>query len=361
MSNLPSPKLNSREQANGTALYPYYAGFSYDFVKTSIQKFRKENMLILDPWTGTGLTNKVCQELGIASIGVDINPAMATVAKANLISINCSLSIKPLCADIIHKVKSKKALPLLTEKDPLLQWFNHNTVKCLRALDMSIYKLLVNEIPRKKLMIEISELSELACFFYIVLFKITKKLIREKFPSSNPSWIKTPKKDCVKISLTTNKLLDFFLAEVLDQIVLLNSCKIPVKNTYTNISIGDSKNLILESNKIDLVVTSPPYCTRIDYAVLTKPELAILGFDSDYFKDLRMRMMGTTAIDKTKHTINPKWGKACCEFLGKISEHPSVASKTYYLKNHIQYFTGIERSIEQIHRVLKDGGDAIIV
>lgn len=361
MSNLPSPKLSSKEQSNGTALYPYYAGFSYDFAKTSIQKFKKDNMLVLDPWTGTGLTNKVSQELGIASIGIDINPVMATVAKANMISIHCTLSIRPLCSDIINKVKRKKGLELCSESDPLLQWFSHDTVITLRSLDMSIYKLLVDEKPRKNLMIDVVKLSELACFFYIVMFKITKKLIKKNFPTSNPSWIKTPKKDSVKITLTKHSLLELFLEEVLDQTTLLGNFKYTSESIYTEINMGESQNLIMDSNTVDLVVTSPPYCTRIDYAVLTKPELAVLGFETNYFKDLRMRMIGTTAIDKTEHQINPKWGRACYNFLNEMSEHTSVASKTYYLKNHIQYFSGMEKSIEQIHRVLKKGGDAILV
>lgn len=361
MLSLPSPKLNKEEQTNGTALYPYYAGFSHDFVDVSIQMFKKDNMLILDPWTGTGLTNRVAQGLGISSIGLDINPAMATVAKANLIIGNYSLSIKPICSEIISKVKKKRVADFHSDTDPLLQWFDYESVKNLRILDYSIYKLLVNEKLRDEIIIDITKLSDIASFFYIVLFKITKSLIKQSYPTSNPSWIKTPKKSDKKISLKKSDLLDLFSDVVGRQVLLMSQYKDIRQNTPTEVRVCDSQNISMHSSQVDLIVTSPPYCTRIDYAVLTKPELAVLGFESTYFKKLRKEMIGTTAIDDSNHDMSSSWGESCHNFLKQMSEHTSVASKSYYLKNHIQYFSSMEESIKEINRVLKPDGDAILV
>lgn len=361
MLSLPSPKLNKKEQTNGTALYPYYAGFSYDFVDVSIQMFKKDNMLILDPWTGTGLTNRVAQGLGISSIGLDINPAMATVAKANLIIGNYSLSIKPICSEIISKVKRKRVADFYSETDPLLQWFDDESVKNLRILDYSIYKLLVDEKLREELTIDITKLSDIASFFYIVLFKITKSLIKQTYPTSNPSWIKTPKSSDKKINLKKSDLLDLFSDVVGRQVLLVSQYKDIQHNTTTEVRVCDSQNISIDSSQVDLIVTSPPYCTRIDYAVLTKPELAVLGFESTYFKKLRKEMIGTTAIDDSSHDMSFGWGESCHHFLKQMSEHASVASKSYYLKNHIQYFASMEKSIKEINRVLKADGDAILV
>lgn len=361
MYNLPSPKLNKKEQTNGTSLYPYYAGFSYDFVDTSIQMFKKDNMLVLDPWTGTGLTNRVAHGLGISSIGLDINPAMATVAKANLIINNYSLSIKPICSEIINKVKNKRLIELYSQTDPLLQWFDYKSVKIIRMLDYAVYKLLVDEKNRENITIDITKLSDIASFFYIAIFKITKNLIKIKYPTSNPSWIKTPKKNDEKISISKNKILDLFNIEIDRQIFLVGQRRYIPQSVSTEFKVCNSQDISIDSNEIDLIVTSPPYCTRIDYAVLTKPELAVLGFESTYFKNLRNEMIGTTAIDDSNHDISFSWGESCYKFLRQMSEHSSVASKSYYLKNHIQYFASMEESIKEINRVLKADGDAILV
>jgi len=323
--------------------------------------FKKDSMLVLDPWTGTGLTNRVAHGLGVSSIGLDINPAMATVAKANLIINNYSLSIKPICSEIISKVKNKRVVDLHSETDPLLQWFDYESVKILRMLDCAIYKILADEKIREDITIDIKKLSDIASFFYIALFKITKNLIKLNYPTSNPSWIKTPRKNDIKISISKGEILDSFNEEVNRQIFIVSQCKAIPHNVPTEFEVCNSQDISINSNKVDLIVTSPPYCTRIDYAVLTKPELAILGFDSAYFKKLRNEMIGTTAIDDTSHDINSKWGDSCYKFLNQMSEHTSVASKSYYLKNHIQYFSSMEKSMKEINRVLKDGGDAILV
>ncbi len=40
-------------------------------------------------------------------------------------------------------------------------------------------------------------------------------------------------------------------------------------------NFGDSRNLQLAAASIDNIITSPPYCTRIDYVVATLPESAL--------------------------------------------------------------------------------------
>lgn len=103
-----SPKLTKNEQSQGVILYPYYAGYSYNFVKNAIESYAKPNSLILDPWAGTGLTNRVAMEQGISSIGLDINPVMTVISKAGLLDSSCLLSIEALTKEIEKKFISKK-------------------------------------------------------------------------------------------------------------------------------------------------------------------------------------------------------------------------------------------------------------
>ena len=56
------------------------------------------------------------------------------------------------------------------------------------------------------------------------------------------------------------------------------------------------------------------------------------------------------------------WGETCNRFLDKLYSHTSKASKTYYFKNHLQYFASLYASIREISRVLKrDGKCAMVV
>ncbi|CAM5191583.1 site-specific DNA-methyltransferase (cytosine-N(4)-specific) OS=Lysinibacillus sphaericus OX=1421 GN=LS41612_06985 PE=3 SV=1 [Lysinibacillus sphaericus] len=51
--------------------------------------------------------------------------------------------------------------------------------------------------------------------------------------------------------------------------------------SYPSLYEGDSKQMIFSDCTADNIITSPPYLTRIDYAVSTKPELLFLGYKQD--------------------------------------------------------------------------------
>jgi DNA methylase len=80
---LSSPKQTTAERHS--SLFPYYAGFSEAFVGDVLDALQPtDGEVVLDPWNGSGTTTAVAGRAGLISIGVDINPAMAVVAKARL-------------------------------------------------------------------------------------------------------------------------------------------------------------------------------------------------------------------------------------------------------------------------------------
>lgn len=176
MKNIPTPKLNKKEQKDGTLLYPYYAGYSYSFIDSILKNFSGQNIKILDPWSGTGLTSIVAKKYSLESVGLDINPVLTIVAKANNISKITSLSIRALKYRIIESVRITK--PVKHEEsinEPLDLWFTESTASNIRNIEDVIYRLLVNENGRKRLIVDESAISDIACFFYVGLFKTTDR------------------------------------------------------------------------------------------------------------------------------------------------------------------------------------------
>lgn len=128
------------------------------------------------------------------------------------------------------------------------------------------------------------------------------------------------------------------------------------------ISVNTSESLPLSSNSVDAIITSPPYCTRIDYAIATVLELAILGFSSEnYLTELRNKMIGTPTIIKEPIEIKKEWGTFANTFLKLVAEHESKASRSYYYKVYLQYFNSMYNSIKEINRVMKGGSYCILV
>ncbi|MCU4416238.1 site-specific DNA-methyltransferase [Acinetobacter bereziniae] len=348
--NFINAKLNSYEQVEGTNLYPYYAGFSYKFVKYILNDISDSNITVLDPWAGTGITNIIANSLGLQSLGIDINPVMTIISKASLVS---ETDLQEISDDFLLHVNYDD---VIESEDPLKQWFSEQTSKTLR----NIQKFITSSYSIYK--DEFNYYSEVTCFYLLVLFAITKKSVKQKFSSSNPTWIKVAKAEDEKITLSKDEIIDLLKNELLNCMNKQRKNAHFVSSTKTNFYTASSLALPIPDNTIDFVLTSPPYCTRIDYAVSMKPELAILNFRTNQeFRKLRRNIIGTTTVEKKIVEPQQNWGESCLDFLDNVKKHESRASSTYYYKNHTQYFNCMYHSLVEIYRVMKSGGKFILV
>jgi hypothetical protein len=126
------------------------------------------------------------------------------------------------------------------------------------------------------------------------------------------------------------------------------------------VGLGDSRRLSLPESSIDAVIGSPPYCTRIDYGVATRPELAVLGAREEDIKALRNAMVGTPTM--TGEDGYPEdWGKTATAFLAAVAAHSSKASAGYYTKYFRQYYAGMWSSLGELRRVMRDDALAVLV
>jgi 23S rRNA G2445 N2-methylase RlmL len=127
------------------------------------------------------------------------------------------------------------------------------------------------------------------------------------------------------------------------------------------IELANSTKLPDPAGSVDVVLCSPPYGTRIDYAMATRPELAVLGFHTEAIDQLRRQMLGTSTVEATINEARSEWGAPCTRYLAAVRSHPSKASASYYWKNQLQYFDGLYRSLQELRRVLRTAGHCFIV
>jgi hypothetical protein len=125
---------------------------------------------------------------------------------------------------------------------------------------------------------------------------------------------------------------------------------------------ADSTSADIPAESVDLILTSPPYCTRIDYTAATRIELAILSpLLGSSAEDLGRRMIGSTRVPEHPITPLPDWGAACNRFLEVLRNHPSKASSGYYYLTHLDYFSKMSKSLSNLVKALKRGGVAVLV
>ena len=143
----------------------------------------------------------------------------------------------------------------------------------------------------------------------------------------------------------------------------LEAAEAEAHRTGSQVFLGDARSLPLEEHTVDLVVTSPPYCTRIDYVVNTSFELAALGIGDKQpsFDELRRTSMGTPLARRAVAPAADTFPDEVAHVLSSIREHPSKASSNYYYKTYAQYFSDSMASVAELRRVLKPGAAAVLV
>lgn len=362
-----SPKRDRSSIKRSANLYHYYAGFSPKFVEDIIVGLNiDDNAVIMDPWNGSGTTTKVARDMGFSAVGFDINPVMIIVAKAKLLNCTIELSEKILCdLNSIIKISSSIQNDNLFNEDPLNSWLEPKSALCFRNLERAVHIFLVNnEYYPIYTQSSLEHLSSLASFFYLALFKTLRSFLAV-YVSSNPTWIKMSlaKKDYINPHQSEiYKELQNQVNKMVETIIFDGHNKCINNSGFIKIDRASSELLPLPNSSIDLVISSPPYCTRIDYAISTSPELALLGCSMNGdLKALRNRMIGTPTIINNMPEVRSEWGHSCRSFLKAVEMHNSKASRSYYYRYYIQYFNSVYKSLLEIDRSLVESGKCVVV
>lgn len=358
-----NPKISSIDKTGRAGWYHYYAGYSGNFVSSVLRSANvPATAIVVDPWNGSGTTTSAAASQGFQAYGFDLNPVMAIIAKARLLRASEAPSLIPLSQEIVAKLSH---FDIATEHvDPLSVWLTPRAAATYRKIERATHFLLIdrNSACGSHMTFPSDEISSIAAFFYTAIFRSVRHTLK-KFFTSNPTWTKRPRNKSQRARPTESYISKSFLDEVAEMTSGIEMDLFDEASGATPVVIktASSGNLPLESGAADLIIASPPYCTRIDYAVATMPELAVLGHDLEQSRRVRESLIGTSTVGRCPLARRVEWGETCNTFLDFMTAHPSKASNTYYYKNHLQYFDGIYRSVLELGRILKPGGQCILV
>jgi len=243
--------------------YPYLEGFSSSFVSSVFEKYLSNAKKILDPFSGIGTTPIYLTINGIKSYYCEVNPVLQhlVISKSQVLNLERIEKIK-----LVNKIeKVKKNLQNLNSENKDLELdknykflFNKSiffeSSNYLLTLKLKSFSRKINDKLLKSLF-DIAVYSSLLSASLLkragdVRFKTKKDLKNKKIPSI--------------LKLVTEKL--DLIQRDLERI---NKPKVTPKLICIN-----SKDLInIKSEKLDGVITSPPYLNGTNYFRNTKLEL----------------------------------------------------------------------------------------
>lgn len=350
VDSIRSAKRGPAERKGLHNWHPYYAGYSEAVVEDLLSFFEASpSDIILDPWLGSGTTSVVCQKKNINVVGREINPVMAIFSRSKS-ALLLELDLPKYLNCIISAYLKSDNTIAEKHDNPIGEFINDSDYAGLKMIE----KCMLAYVDQ----LQIEEIKKLFVtdFFYASIFQ-TLRVCGTFKKGTNPTWIKKlninheGQQSISSVFYTISQAMIRDLEEN-----FRHSCSI-----VPDIRIGNSTQLDLLDNSVNYIITSPPYLTRIDYAVSTQPELLFLNSKLSSFNLIRRQTMGAPIIRERIPEQSGEWGITCNTFLNKVAIHNSKAANSYYRKNFLQYFSDAYQSLLEIKRVLRTGGKAAII
>lgn len=226
-----SPKKPPIDTAGLADIFPYYAGFAFDWARKQLNELSAGDprKVVLDPWNGSGTTTLAAQCDGHPSFGVDRNPVANLVAQ-----LRCQVGAqgqRPFSPQ-------GSVEPLGGAKDALSNWFAAATVKQIREWTSSLH----------------GQPLEARVVGLVSLFRVVR-MVTKKFEGTNPTWVKRARTYDELIEITHADLDSLIAAEQEYLIERLKSS--PFGSGTTTLLTASSDRLPIGTGSIDVILTSP--------------------------------------------------------------------------------------------------------
>lgn len=352
IENLPSAKVRTKDKEGVHGWTNFYASYSENFVSSVIDALGiKDSSIILDPFVGAGTTLIVAKKHGIKAIGIDIDPFSCLLTRSKLATDIDLLKV----ATLLKPTKSKKISASFSQD--AIQLFDEECLVYATAVFERIKKSVGgdNGVLEKILACSNEFDSEVIALTALCIGASESAKLTQ---GSNPTWFRK-----VASGEENNAKALFQATHDVKNRITSDIFKMEYTSQEATIHLADTRHNAssLSNVKADYIITSPPYLTRIDYAMKHFPYLAILsGFYQFDFDNLRKKMIGTPKIvDKSE--VEQDWGTLCLEVLKKIKEHPSYASESYYVWTYHQYFKSLFQTFFNFKKLLNKNGEGVIV
>lgn len=295
---------------------------------------------VLEPFSGTGTTELVCANLGIPSVAYDINPFLTWFAEIK------TKRYPPEILDDFTKVSeiiSENISSYTPYEYPSIynieRWWGAKQLDFLARLKSAIWSI-ENEAVR--------DLQKIA--FCRALISLSNAAFNH---------VSTSFKDSKEDSYFDDSMGKQLYKSACDMIA--GTAKVqPVAGT--RIINADSKNIDLQGEFFDTVITSPPYPNRISYMRELRPYM--------YWLDYLLSSDDASALDWK--TIGGTWGSATSklssweyksellpDYLLDIADNISRAdnkSAGLMSKYVLKYFDDIAKHLHSVYGCMREGG-----
>jgi DNA modification methylase len=238
--------------------------YSVKLVEEILQHVSRQ-LIVLDPFSGTGTTPLCSIYYGHSAVGYELNPFLVWLSSVKIQKYPAKIieSTKEILADVVQQLRSKT---YDTVNPPPIhninRWWSKERLDFLCRLMWTIQKTCPRSSPNKDLLLVafcrvMIDLSNASFSHQSMSFKNTLHNKHPELFSLEPDYIS-------RFELEASKIISS---------AQLNPCG------NAEIFMGDSRKLVgIDGRKFDLLITSPPYPNRMSYIRELRPYMYWLNY-----------------------------------------------------------------------------------
>lgn len=304
----------------------------------------KTTLRVLDPMSGSGTVLAVARANGHRAFGVDLDPLAVLLAGVWTRTIDPE-QIKDKAVEVLERARGSfralttaMAYPAGSDDETrafIRYWFDDYARRQLAALSGAIGRVR-DESTRNVLW---------CAFSRLIITKTAGASLAMDLSHSRPHR---------QFSRAPVKPFNRFTAAV--QTIVSNCPQSGSGNVgpAAVVKRGDARKLNVETDSIDLVLTSPPYLNAIDYMRCSKFSLVWMGYNVCEIRQIRGESVGAEA--SSDEALDSKWVKS---LIKQLKLTPALSTRDNALL--ARYAWDMWHVLAETSRVLRRGGRAVYV
>ncbi len=329
-----SPDMLSRR-----TVHPFPARMAAN-IPWNVLKRRRRMLRVLDPMAGSGTSLVVGRAAGHSVCGVDSDPLAVLIAK--VATADARVHRVEECGELALRaarrmdICGKQAYPVDANEETrefVRYWFDLDARKQLAALSRAIDDFRDRTI-RNFLWCALSRM--------VITKDAGVSLARDVSHSRPHKWFK-------RAPVRPFDAFEMSIKRMLQASVFQGVQTAPKVRVWR----GDARKLPLDSESIDLVITSPPYLNAIDYMRGHKLSLIWMGHHIESLREIRGKSIGAESADSEPLQ---KDIEGVLEAMGRVQRLPERFQRMIE-----RYVKDMDAVVSEISRVLVAKGQAVIV
>ena len=322
-------------------VHPFPARMASSIVWRRLRRVTKSSR-VLDPMAGSGTTVVVSRLLGHRALAFDTDPLALLITEAWSTDVDRAAIVKMAPRILARAIKKSRTIPL-REAYPggadeetrafVRYWFDRTNRRQLTALASEISRI------RNK---------DRRTFFWCAF----SRLIITKSIGASLAMDVSHSRPHKVYDVAPLRPFDKFLQSV-DAVLRGAPFVDDKKQPRAVVCKGDARRLPIRTGTVDYVITSPPYLNAIDYLRGHKFSLVWMGHRVGKIRKLRSTNVGAELSGRAHQQ----------EFVAQaVGEMGSVQLLEPRVKGMLaRYVVDMNKVLAEISRVLKKGGEAVLV